>query len=276
MSDRTPFRAPGEEEPEALEAQPDAATELFKLARPAELVPAEFRDPSFGSALGGYNRNDVDAYVERVNRLIAELEISRSPEKAVQLALERVGEQTAGILQEAQEAADKLTVAAAAEADHATRRARVEADELMEAAQKESRALLERAAEESTGLLEQSQARLEAMRGEIDEAQRERVRAVEGLRRTAAALSDFAERAGGDPPARSELPPAPGETDPAEQPTEMDAGGQPAGALEPPDDGTDPAEQPTENRSAVEPRRRITGSRPRTPRRETAERARPG
>ena len=45
-------------------------------------MPAEFRDVSFGPAVGGYNRKQVDAYVERVNRLIAELEISRSPEKA--------------------------------------------------------------------------------------------------------------------------------------------------------------------------------------------------
>jgi DivIVA domain-containing protein len=255
MSDRSNSGLPDDDEP-------DAATELFKLARPDELVPAEFRDVSFGSALGGYNRNEVDAYVERVNRLIAELEISRSPEKAVQLALERVGEQTAGILQEAQEAAEKLTAAAETEAEHATRRARVEADELLEAAQKESRAMLECAAEESTDLLEQSQARLEAMRGEIADAQREHVRAVEGLRRTAAALTDFAELAAGRPPARSEPPPAPGETDPTEQPTENRS------AVEVP--GTE---------GSAQPRRRITGSRPPSAKREPAEaasRARPG
>ncbi len=273
MSERTQSGLPGDDEPGTLEARADAATQLFKLARPAELVPAEFRDVSFGSALGGYNRNDVDAYVERVNRLIAELEISRSPEKAVQLALERVGEQTAGILQEAQEAAEKLTAAAQAEAEHAARRARVEADELMERAQKQSRALLERAAEESTDLLEQSQARLEAMRGEIAEAQREHGRAVEELRRTAAALSDFAERAGARAPARAQ--PAPPEADPSEQPTETTA------AIEPQADEADPSEQPTETSAAVEPsegedtqpsvRRRISGSRPRAVKRETAD-----
>src|SRR5206468_4081137 len=112
MSDRSRSELPGDDEPKPLESHARGATVLFKLARPSELVPAEFRDVSFGSAIGGYNRNDVDSYVERVNRLIAELEISRSPEKAVQLALERVGEQTAGILQDAQEAAEKLTAAA--------------------------------------------------------------------------------------------------------------------------------------------------------------------
>ena len=274
MPDRS--HSAGDDAPARPEAQADASAELFKLAHPLELVPAEFRDVSFGSALGGYNRNDVDAYVERVNRLIAELEISRSPEKAVQLALERVGEQTAGILQEARDAAEKLTAAAEAEAEHATRRARVEADELMERAQKESRAMLERAAEESTELLEESHARLEAMRGEIARVQREHGRAVEELRRTAAALSDFAEHAGPHSAAGDDELAQP-QPDPSEVPTETTA------AIEPPQD--DPGEQPTESRPAVEPsedkdaqRRRITGSRPRVVRRATAEsgRARSG
>lgn len=303
MSDRTQPGLPDDEDASRpLDAQADAASELFRLAHPAELVPAEFRDVSFGSAIGGYNRNDVDAYVERVNRLIAELEISRSPEKAVQLALERVGEQTAGILQEAQEAAAKLTAAAQAEAEHSTRRARVEADELMERAQKESRALLERAAEESTDLLEQSQARLETMRGEIEDVQREHGRAVEGLRRTAAALSDFAERAGSDAAPRPELPPAPGETDaeetshvadPAERSQPFDgetvAGEQPTKPIAAVDGKAGAGEQPTEAFAPVDetddaeqvqddahPRRRITGSRPRAAKRETPARARQG
>jgi DivIVA domain-containing protein len=57
-------------------------------------VPAAIRDVSFPSAARGYERRAVDAYVNQVNRLIAELEVSRSPQAAVRHALERVGEQT--------------------------------------------------------------------------------------------------------------------------------------------------------------------------------------
>jgi DivIVA domain-containing protein len=49
-------------------------------------VPADVRDVSFATAVRGYDRREVDAYVERVNRVIAELEISRSPRAAVKPA----------------------------------------------------------------------------------------------------------------------------------------------------------------------------------------------
>ena len=39
-------------------------------------VPADVRDVSFPLAMRGYSRRAVDAYVERVNHLIAELEVS--------------------------------------------------------------------------------------------------------------------------------------------------------------------------------------------------------
>src|ERR1700751_3705277 len=64
-------------------------------------VPPNLRDVSFRTAVRGYERREVDRYVERANHLIAELEITRSPESAVRHALERVGEQTSGILQRA-------------------------------------------------------------------------------------------------------------------------------------------------------------------------------
>ena len=62
-------------------------------------LPPEIRDPSFSASVRGYDRHAVDAYVERVNRLIAELQVSGSPRAAVRHALDRVGEQTSSILQ---------------------------------------------------------------------------------------------------------------------------------------------------------------------------------
>ncbi|HXB15632.1 MAG TPA: DivIVA domain-containing protein [Solirubrobacteraceae bacterium] len=246
----------------AEEQEDDATTQLFRLAKPLELVPAEFRDVSFSPAVGGYNRKQVDAYVERVNRLIAELEISRSPEKAVQLALDRVGEQTAGILQHAREAAEELTAAAVSESEHASRRARVEADEVLEQAQNDARDMLDRAAADSAELVARSQQRLEAIREATEDGRREHAHVLEQLRSTAVALQAFAEQAqdGGRP---SEVPPEPAE-DADQQATEV------IEAVEPvEEDGEDPGDADGDA-GELPPRRRITRSRPRPARRETA------
>src|SRR5438093_4592049 len=59
-------------------------------------VPSEIGDVSFPVSVRGYDRRAVDAYVNRAQHLVAELELTRSPEAAVKHALEQVGEQTKG------------------------------------------------------------------------------------------------------------------------------------------------------------------------------------
>src|SRR6266496_5790229 len=75
-------------------------------------VPAAIRDVSFPTAGRGYERRAVDSYVNQVNRLIAELEVGRSPQTAVRHALDRVGEQTKALLQQARETAEEITASA--------------------------------------------------------------------------------------------------------------------------------------------------------------------
>ena len=82
-------------------------------------VPGDVRDVTFHTSVRGYERREVDRYVQRVNRVIAELEIARSPESAVRHALDRVGEQTSGILQRARETADEIIHTARSEASRA-------------------------------------------------------------------------------------------------------------------------------------------------------------
>src|SRR5918911_575136 len=94
-------------------------------------VPADVRNVSFPVAVRGYDREAVNAYVKRVNRVIAELEVSRSPRAAVRHALDRVGKQTVSVLQEARESADKLLEAARDEADAEKERAKAEAAKLV-------------------------------------------------------------------------------------------------------------------------------------------------
>ncbi|MHB8532523.1 MAG: DivIVA domain-containing protein [Solirubrobacteraceae bacterium] len=270
-----PPAQPEEEKPGdaalARPPEPDLAADPVELAGPPGLVPAELRDVSFGLSLRGYDRTEVDAYVERVNRVVAELEVSRSPQSAVKLALDRVGEQTAGVLQRAREAAEELTSTTVAEAEHAARRAHVEAAELTERADRESRELIERATEESEGLLTRAhreaaerlsaaeariaadqaaaEERLEELECDIEEARSERERVLEEIRATAAGLDAFAGEFEGTAPLGDRGEP------PSEQPTEVADAIEPAsGAMEPASGAMEPASGAVEPASgAVEP-----------------------
>jgi DivIVA domain-containing protein len=112
-------------------APPDAVKPEFSSQDLRHHVPAEIRNVSFPGSVRGYDRDAVDAYVRQVNRVIAELEVSRSPEAAVRHALDRVGKQTIAVLQEARESADKLMAAAREEAEEGIARAKAEAAKLV-------------------------------------------------------------------------------------------------------------------------------------------------
>lgn len=124
-----------------------AATEhdlITTIAEPLAKLPD---DPltavsvDFPVALRGYDRIAVDAYVERTAQLVAELQAARSPEAAVRRALERVGEEIAGILQRAHDTADEITARSRSEAEERLETARREATELTAAAERQVRDL---------------------------------------------------------------------------------------------------------------------------------------
>jgi cell division septum initiation protein DivIVA len=96
---------------------------------PDNAVPA-VADVEFPIALRGYDRLAVDAYVKRTSQLVAELQTTRSPEAAVRRALERVGEEVAGILQRAHEAAAEITVKSRSDAEDRLEMARQEAEQI--------------------------------------------------------------------------------------------------------------------------------------------------
>jgi DivIVA domain-containing protein len=123
------------------------------------VVPEDIRNISFPGSVRGYERSAVDAYVTRVNRVIAELEMRTSPRAAVRHALEQVGEQTSGILQRAREAAEEITTSARQEAEETTARAKAEAAEIVVNASTEA----DRAADEARGVI----AKAKAEAGEI-------------------------------------------------------------------------------------------------------------
>jgi cell division septum initiation protein DivIVA len=110
------------------------------------------REVDFPIGLRGYERIAVDRYVQQVNHLIAELELSSSPESAVRHALEEVSEETSGLLQRAYDTAEEITARSRAKADDRLEQAEREAAELCEAAGREAHEARETAQREAQEL----------------------------------------------------------------------------------------------------------------------------
>ncbi len=129
-----------------------------------ERVLTEARDVDFPISLRGYDRPTVDRYVERVTRLITELEMSSSPEAAVRHALDEVSEETRDILQRAYQTADEIAARSRAQADTRLEQAEQEAQEMLEVAQREAQELRETTTGEVQNLRETSQRETDDLR----------------------------------------------------------------------------------------------------------------
>jgi cell division septum initiation protein DivIVA len=168
----------------------------------------EIADVSFPVSVRGYERGAVDSYVSRVQRLVAELEATRSPEAAVKQALERVGDQTKRILEQVGETAEQITVAARQEAEDSTARARQEEENVVAAAKREAAEIVARSEADAEATLIQAQkdaaehlesARTEAaaVREEAAERLRELQADTETVRRERGNLLDDLHELGG-------------------------------------------------------------------------------
>ena len=131
---------------------------------------AGVRDISFPIVMRGYDRSAVDAYVTRVNRIIAELQVSRSPQSAIRHALDQVSEETRGILERAHDTADDIT-----------KRSQIQAGERIERAEAEARQIVDDA-----------EARMREVQGDTDAVDRERTRLLEDVRLVAEELQRLA------------------------------------------------------------------------------------
>ena len=192
---------------------------LAEVTEPLAGLPLEpppiTAQPDFPIVRRGYDRAAVDAYVRRTGELLAELGATQSPDAAVRRALERVGEQIAGILQRAHDTAAEIT------AD-----SRREAEDRLIAARREAEATVAEA-----------RGRLEELDAETDRVWGERERIVEEIRALAQELLRLTESAaapveGAEPPlgragARDAAEPAdpePAEPEPEPQPPPVSAG----------------------------------------------------
>ena len=139
------------------------------------------RDVDFPIALRGYDRAAVDQYVEDVNRAIAELEISSSPQSAIRHALEQVSEETSGLLQRAHETADEITERSRTQADDRLQRAQTEADEVREVA-----------AREAKEMRDQAQARVDELARNADAIAADRRRLIDEVMEISERLGELA------------------------------------------------------------------------------------
>jgi DivIVA domain-containing protein len=112
----------GEEQLAKMEIRP---------ARGRTFLP-ELTGVQFSSSRRGYDRGEVDQYVERVSRIVVELEAMRSPDAVIERALTDVGEETSSILRRARKAAEEIIAEATDHASARTAQAEAQASQLRE------------------------------------------------------------------------------------------------------------------------------------------------
>jgi len=139
----------------------------------------------FSTSRRGYDRDQVDRYLSHVNTLLAELQITASPEYAIKAALESVQDERRAVIAEAQQEAEEIT-----------RRSRSQADDRIEEAKREADRLREAAAEEAGGTIAGAEARIRALQAHVDEMQERRDRAVAELVKLSRSLDQLLERNG--------------------------------------------------------------------------------
>lgn len=134
---------------------------------------------------GGYDRDAVHAYVARMERLVMEMDAAASnPGEAVRRALDRVGEETAGILRHAQETAASMTS-----------RSEAESRERLEGAERRARAREEEAEQEAERLKSQAEIDVRRLDADNDRLWEERQRLIDETRKLSASLRRVAEEA---------------------------------------------------------------------------------
>ena len=208
-------REPAQSESGEASASPEESGDLGER-RP---VAGEIGNVSFPVSVRGYDRGAVDAYVSRVEHLVAELEATRSPEAVVKQALEQVGERTKRVLEEAGATAEQIAVAARHEAEDSTARAKQEAESVVAAAKaeaaeiaarseadaeatvaqarKEAAEHLESTRAEAAAVREEAEARLRELQADTETIRHERSHLVDDLHELATRVEDVAGAADG-------------------------------------------------------------------------------
>jgi cell division septum initiation protein DivIVA len=177
----------------------------------------EFRDVNFSLAFPGYNRKQVDQHLTRVNRILAELQITAAPESAIRHALAQVSEETKSLIEGAQRTSEEITSraksdaeervgraaqrakqqqdAAEQEADQVRGAAAEDAKQVRETAAREAREVRETAQREAREMRDAAEARVRELEADAQAIGGERVRLIEGLRELTRGLDAYLDAA---------------------------------------------------------------------------------
>src|SRR4051794_32805007 len=199
--------------------EPDGAPRGPSRSRVPAAEIAELRDVRFSAAMRGYDREEVDRYVNRVTGVFAELQTPAAPEPAIRHALEQVTDETKGLLERAHETADEITRRSRSQADDRLQRAEQEAQQLEEASEQEARQLRGDAAHEAREvreaaarearevrdaaqneareMREAAETRVEELEADTQALLEKRARFIGELRDLVGRLSEYAEGAAG-------------------------------------------------------------------------------
>lgn len=182
------------EDPHGVDRTPDEGTAAskpdFRPARGRSFLP-EVTGIEFSHSRRGYDREQVDQYVERVSRIVVELEALRSPDAVIERALADVGEETSTILRRARTAAEEIESDASA---HAQR--------LTDAAEAQGRQIAEQAEAHGERIRAEADDYEDRVAVHVEQLAHERQRLVEELRKLADSLHRTAERAVEEAPGR--------------------------------------------------------------------------
>jgi DivIVA domain-containing protein len=141
-------------------------------------------EPEFRMVVRGYDRFEVDSYIDQLRRELIEAEEHRSPSSAVRRALEQVGDEVAGILQRAHETASEVTDSA-----------RREAEERLESSRRVADERITEAKLGATALTAQAEAKIRELDIDTDRIWAERDRIVTDARDLARQLTALADAA---------------------------------------------------------------------------------
>jgi DivIVA domain-containing protein len=208
-------------EPESREGQ--VSKMELRPPRGRTFLP-EVTGVEFSSSRRGYDRAEVDQFVERVSRIVVELEAMRSPDAVIERALADVGEETSSILRRARKAAEEIIADAEAhgrersaqveaqtreqseEADRYSARVRADAEQALAEAQAEAKEIVSQARAEADRVREEATSAATRVRGDadryraqvsahIEQLAQERHRLIEDLRKLADQFHRTADRA---------------------------------------------------------------------------------
>jgi DivIVA domain-containing protein len=198
------------EDPHGVDRTPDegiaASKPDFRPARGRSFLP-EVTGIEFSHSRRGYDREQVDQYVERVSRIVVELEALRSPDAVIERALADVGEETSAILRRARTAAEEIESDASA---HAQR--------LTDAAEAQGRQIAEQAEAHGERIRAEADDYEDRVAAHVEQLAHERQRLIEDLRKLADSFHRTADRAIEEAPGRQPAHAAAGDRTGAPEP----------------------------------------------------------